>query len=43
VRLATGNTLIADAGHHRVIEIDVEGRIVWERGGFGYPAKVYRV
>ena len=34
--------LIADQGHNRVIEIDRERNIVWEQGGFGYPAKAYR-
>jgi uncharacterized protein (UPF0248 family) len=29
VRLATGNTLIVDAGNHRVVEIDSLGAVVW--------------
>ena len=28
-RLADGNTLIADTGNHRVIEVDYSGTIVW--------------
>jgi hypothetical protein len=34
--------LIADEKNFRVIEIDVDKNIVRQRGGFGYPAKVYR-
>ena len=42
VRLGNGNTVIADTGHFRVIEITRTHQIVWEQGGFGYPAKAYR-
>ena len=42
VRLKNGNTLIADAGHNRVIEVDKDKNIVWEKSGFGYPTKAYR-
>jgi hypothetical protein len=34
--------LIADGGNHRVIELDKDKNIVWEKGGIGYPAKAYR-
>jgi hypothetical protein len=42
VRLKNGNTLIADGGHNRVIELDPNRKIVWSKDGFGYPAKAYR-
>jgi hypothetical protein len=31
-RLSDGNTLIADTGNHRVIEVSPEGEIVWQYG-----------
>jgi len=34
---------MADVGHTRVIEIDNDKNIVWEKGGFGFPAKAYRI
>jgi hypothetical protein len=37
-RLASGNTLIADAGTGRVLEVDAEGNEVWAAGGLG-PAE----
>jgi hypothetical protein len=40
--LWNGNTLIADAGHFRVIELTIDKQIIWEKTGFGYPAKAYR-
>jgi len=43
VRLDDGNTLVADQGHFRVVEVTSERRVAWEMGGFGYPAKAYRL
>ncbi|MNK45819.1 NHL repeat protein [compost metagenome] len=31
-RLSSGNTLIADTGNHRVIEVTPEGEVVWQYG-----------
>jgi hypothetical protein len=43
LRLDDGNTLVADQGHFRVVEVTSERRVAWEMGGFGYPAKAYRL
>jgi hypothetical protein len=43
VRLDGGNTLVADQDHFRVVEVTSERRVAWELGGFGYPAKAYRL
>ena len=42
IRLKNGNTLIADNGNDRVIELNVNKEIVWEKDGFGHVAKAYR-
>lgn len=34
-RLLNGHTLIADRGHHRVVELDENGKVVWQYGFAG--------
>ena len=36
-RLAGGHVLVADAGHDRVVELDADGEVVREWGGFKEP------
>jgi hypothetical protein len=31
IRLPNGNTLIADTGNHRVLEVDAKNGIVWKQ------------
>ncbi|MCA9171591.1 MAG: hypothetical protein KDB23_28180, partial [Planctomycetales bacterium] len=45
--LAHGHTLICDTGHARVLEVDAQGRLVWQYGGrpvldrpFSYPRSI---
>jgi len=42
-RLANGNTLIADTGHDRVIEVDESGAIVWSAVGLTLPFAAVRL
>ncbi|GAB2866057.1 NHL domain-containing thioredoxin family protein [Nocardioides pacificus] len=37
VRLASGHTLVADAGHDEVVELDAEDHVVRRIGGFAEP------
>jgi hypothetical protein len=42
-RLANGNTLIADSGNQRVLEVDAGGQTVWEIGGQGRVAMIEKL
>jgi uncharacterized protein (UPF0248 family) len=34
-RLLNGHTLVADRGHHRVVELDENGKVIWQYGFAG--------
>ncbi len=42
IRLANGNTLIATGDVHRVVEVDVDGKVVWEINEHDLPANPLR-
>ncbi len=43
VRLSNGNTLIADTGNNRIVEVSREKQIVWELGNLPRPVSVERL
>ena len=42
-RLVGGHMLVSIRGESRVVEVTSDGQVAWEMGGFGYPAKAYRL
>jgi len=43
VRLSSGNTLIADTGNNRILEVSKKKEIVWELGNLSRPVSVERL
>lgn len=43
VRLENGNTLIADTGNNRIVEISKDKKVVWELGKLSRPVSVERL